>query len=270
MGYEARFCKGGSPPAMKRPRFMPVLSFCLGLSLVGVLPGYSQASEETISLNVAKPYVYLEFDHVGSRSPLRAGEPNRGIWFRLKNNSRFAVTVIASTDSAWVGDEVVPDVPSPGTESLGDAIGYKPGQEDFTDIYLFPNQTEAEVRGAESTSNGRDGGKVKADNLRRPQGYSGGHQPGPQVLKVIPSGGEVLFSLPIDHVRPSWHLEIPFRFALKHEGSARPPYSYVAFFWDDLPDAYRTGSTESPASKPTSSASTLLHESGHTDPPKQH
>jgi hypothetical protein len=46
-----------------------------------------------------------------------------------------------------MGDEVVPDVPSPGTESLGDAIGYKPGQEDFTDIYLFPNQTEAEVRG---------------------------------------------------------------------------------------------------------------------------
>lgn len=253
---------------MKFQKFVPAFAVCLALFLFGVLPAHSQAGEESISLNALKPYVYLEFDHVGSRNPLRSGEPNTGIWLRLKNNSRFAVTVIASTDSAWAGDEVVPDVPSLGTESLGDAIGYKPGQEDFTDIYLFPNETEAEVRGAESASRGPRG-KVKVESLKRPRGYSGGYQPGPQVLKVIPSGGEFLFCLPIDHVSQSWHLEIPFRFALKHEGGTRPPYSYVAFFWDDLPEAYRSGKGESSVSKPASPASNLLHESSHGNPPKQ-
>jgi len=30
---------------------------------------------------------------------------------------------------------------------------------------------------------------------------------------------------------------------LKQEGTIRQPYSYVAFFWDDLPDVYRSGAS---------------------------
>jgi hypothetical protein len=86
---------------------------------------------------------------------------------------------------------------------------------------------------------------------------------------VVPPGGEILFSVPSNHVSKSWHFEIPFRFALKHDGPIRQPYSYAAFFWEDLPEAYRTRSIESPAPKSSSSTSTLVHESGHADPPKQ-
>lgn len=243
-------------------KLTPSFVFCLVLVPFGALSVYSQTAEEGMSLSDSKPYVYLEFDHIGPRTPLQAGESNRGIWLHLKNNSRFAITVIASADSTWVGDEVVPDAPSPGTESLGDAIGYKPGQEDFTDIYLFPNETEAEVRGAELAVKERSV-RARSTSPKRPRGYSGGHEPGPQVLKVIPSGEEILFSLPSDHLSSSWHLEIPFRFAIKHAGSHRPPYSNVALFWDDLPEAYRSAAAATPSSA-TPPTSALSHKSGHT------
>jgi hypothetical protein len=101
----------------------------------------------------------------------------------------------------------------------------------------------------------------------RPHGYS---WEGLSVLTIIPAGGTLLFSLPINHVSKTWHVEVPFRFALETDGKTRPPYSYLAFFWDDLPEVYRTVKTESPKLKPDLSANTLLHESGHVDPSKPH
>jgi len=191
-------------------------------------------------LNPSKPYVYLVPDHVGPRKPLRDGESDTGMWFRLVNNCRLPLVIIASKSPAetegeafWVQDEVVPNKPSPGVDSTGAGVGYEKGQEALTEIFLHPNQNEAEVRGAEKAA------ESARETSKQPHGYNDGYQPGPQVLKVIPPGGEVLFSLPINHVGKTWHFEIPFRFALKQEGTIRQPYSYVALFWDDLPDAYR-------------------------------
>jgi hypothetical protein len=111
------------------------------------------SSVESFLIDPSKPYVYLEVDHLGPRKPLRDGEPGTGIWLRLKNNSTLPVVVIASGvpaesagEALWIEDEVVPNRPSTGTESMGSGMGYRPGQEDLTDIFLSPNVNEAEVR----------------------------------------------------------------------------------------------------------------------------
>lgn len=273
MGHKARFYERGSFTAMKKFRNAFLFTFCFAACLLSVERVSSQttkqATKDDLFLDPSKPYVYLEVDRVGPRKPLRDGEPSKGIWLRLKNNCRFPVVVIASDGAGWVEDEVVPNVPPTGTESMGDGIGEEPGQEDLTDIFYSPNVNEAEVRAAESAAKTSQKG-VKSEIEKRPHGYNDGYHLGSQVLKVIPSGGEVLFSLPFNHVSPTWHIEIPFRFAFRHQGQARPPYSYVAFYWDDLPETYRSTNSEPTVRKPSSPERALAHESSHVAPPEQH
>jgi hypothetical protein len=192
-------------------------------------------------IDSSQPYLSLQFDHVGPKKPLRDGEPSTGIWLALKNNSRLSVVIIASkdfddgtNDPLWVGDEVVPNEPFIGGDSVGNAIGYQHGQEDLTDIFVWPNRNESEVRGAEDVLRGDSQGAGKNDNLKRPHGYNGGDEPGTQILRIITPGEEVLFSIPANHVGTTWHCEIPFRFALPDKKRTRPPYSYVSFYQEDL------------------------------------
>jgi hypothetical protein len=51
---------------------------------------------------------------------------------------------------------------------------------------------------------------------------------------MIPPGGQVFFSLLLNHMSKVWHFEIPFRLALPNKGRIRPPYSYVVFYQEDL------------------------------------
>jgi hypothetical protein len=237
----------------------------LGLLSTGSLCGQPHkegtAKASSFLLDSSKPYVYLEVDHVGQREPLLQGEPTVGLWLRLKNNCALPVVIVMLKGSLEklnpsVMDEVVPNPPQAKGDTTGSGIIYKVEQEGLTDVFVTPNQDEAEVRGAEGGSNSV------------PRGYNGGQEPGVPVLTVVPPGGEISFSVPNNHVGKTWHFEVPFRFALKREGPIRQPYSYVAFFWEDLPEKYRTVVIESPRSKPASPGSTLLHEPGHVDPPK--
>jgi hypothetical protein len=238
-------------------RKIPFVAFCLLTSLLNAAGAGTKvaSSVESFLIDPSKPYVYLEVDHLGPRKPLRDGEPDTGIWLRLKNNCTLPVVVIASgvpTESAgealwvWVEDEVVPNRPSSGTESMGSGIGYQPGQEDLTDIFLSPNMNEAEVRGAEDAMKRRPESAGRDERVKRPHGYNDGYQPGPQMLKVIPSGGDVRFSVPINHVSMTWHFEIPFRLALPNKSKIRPPYSYVAFYVEDLKDNHRNAALPTP------------------------
>jgi hypothetical protein len=128
---------------------------------------------------------------------------------------------------------VVPNKPSTGTESLGAGIGYQTGQGNLTDIFIWPNMNEAEVVGAEEAAKNPPRTSDKSGNGKRPHGYGNGHEPGPQVLRIVPPGGRVLFSVPVNHVGKTWHLEIPFRLALPNESRIRPPYSHIAFYEED-------------------------------------
>lgn len=217
----------------------------LGLILLIAFASHSvvrteaQLKKEDFLIDPLKPFVYLEMSHVGPRKPLSDGEPNSGIWLTLKNNSRLSVVVVASKISdertgepLWVADEVVPNVPQIGTESSIATIGHQAGEGNLADIFIWPNTSEAEVIGAE------DAAKVAAQSDRsvrpRPHGYNDGREPSAQLLRVVPPGARIVFSVPSNHVTKDWHVQIPFRLALPNESGVRPPYSFVAFYQDDL------------------------------------
>lgn len=71
--------------------------------------------------------------------------------------------------------------------------------------------------------------------VERPTGY---HCPACSYAIILP-GMAIYFSVPINHVNKKWHFEIPFSLDLQVRGPIHEPYSYVAFYWDDLPKAYR-------------------------------
>jgi len=201
----------------------------------------SAANGSTFLIDPSKPYVYIEVDHVGPRKPLRDSEPNTGLWLRLKNNCRVPIVVMvlgappnAGGELLSVADEVVPD-PGPSGDVLGEIFAAQKGLAKMTDMFRWPDTTEEDVRGAEEAERI---GRSEASK-ERPHGYNSGYEPAISTATQISPGGQILFSLPANHLSKYWHIEIPFRFALKHSGTIRPPYSYVAFFWDDLPVEYR-------------------------------
>ncbi len=206
-------------------------------------------------IDSSKPYAYLELDHVGPRKPLRDGEPNVGIWLQLRNNCKLPIVIVAvvvSTDASreviTVQDEVVPNPHSSGGERHGSNIYAPrglPGMQDMTDIFFVPNANEAEVRSVEEAQRGAPDDYAK-ELLVRPHGYNSGYEPGVQELTLIQPGGQVLFSVPANHVSTTWHFEIPFRFALPNKGRMRQPYSHVAFYQEDLKDSHGTASPPMP------------------------
>jgi len=242
-----------------------LVSVLLLSSYVG-LARCQQASpnvNSTFVIDTSKPYVYLAIDHIGPRKPLRDGEIGLGIWLRLKNNSQIPIVVIASAldvqktnQATWVDDEVIPNVSPAGAVSVGSGIGSRKGEENFIDIFLTPNNHEAEIRSAEALSKVTNNGPM----IIRPHGYIDRNAPSSAVLKVIPSGGEVLFSVPANHVGKSWHLEVPFRFAIEPHINLRQPYSYVALLWGDLTEADRSLILKAAEIEPAKTGSTPSHE----------
>lgn len=221
-------------------------------------------------IDTAKPIAYLVFDHIGPRNPIEPGEGTTGIYLRIQNNSRLPLVIAVLKDhkNAPVPsllDEVIPNrklvlgaglpwMPSPGFPTV----------RGWDDLQAYPNEDEEAVRAAEFDAErgckNPDKGKLAA----RPNGYGWDLAP---ALTIIPPGGALLFSLPANHASREWHIEIPFRLGLANDGKERPPYSYLAFFWEDIPEAYRLARS-STSSQSTPPASTLRHESSQADHPK--
>jgi hypothetical protein len=138
-------------------------------------------------------------------------------------------------------DEVVRNPQGFGGDPMGGLIGVPHGMEEMTDIIRSPNMNEAEVRGAEKAR--RDAANEQESP---PHGYNGGYEPLAPKLTMIPPGGQLLFSLPVNHVDRFWHFEVPFRLALPNKGRRRPPYSYVAFYQEDFKDNHADVTTTAP------------------------
>lgn len=197
-------------------------------------------------IDPSKPYVYLEVDHVGPRKPVRNGEPEVGIWLRLKNNCRVRIVVMAvgklsqnPKDAITLEDEILPNLQNPMTRGDGtDGAVYAPdGLEEMKDVFRWPDLTEDEVRGSEAAQ------RSSRKSLERPRGYGSRNGFDTFTIRAIPPGGQALFSVPANHVSQSWHFEIPFRLALPNKSKIRPPYSYVAFYEEDLKDAQADAAT---------------------------
>ena len=68
----------------------------------------SQSSGKLV-LDVARPIVYIEFDHAGPRTPVQEGEPSKGLWLRLVNNSTLPIVVQGNSTSTDPHMTILPD-----------------------------------------------------------------------------------------------------------------------------------------------------------------
>lgn len=224
---------------------MRLSNLCLLLTLCFLNPPsdaqQSRTNENTKApdfvIDPSKPYVYLKVDHVGDRKPFRDGESNIGIWFNLKNNCNLPIVVMAlgkpsdnPKQAIALADQILPNLqPTKTNADVTDAGVYAPpGLEEMRDILRWPDLTEDELRSSEEAQKGS--GKP----LSRPLGYGSRDGFHTFTIMAIPPGTQVLFSLPSNHVSHSWHFEIPFRLGLPNKSDIRPPYSYVAFYQEDL------------------------------------
>jgi hypothetical protein len=196
------------------------------LALLGAYPLYPQSGVK-LSLDATKPFVYIEFDHAGSRQPIETGEPTRGFWLRLVNNSVIPIEVEAIDTDTNPKIMLLPDIVAPRTIRIP---------------------------------------KSGAATEKMPVGYASGL--GSPLM--IASGKDFIFSVPANHVAPSWYMQVPFRFSLPSVKEGVQPVCYAEFKWEDLPEAYRVVSKTSPADSRGVSPNTLLHESGHVDASSGH
>lgn len=232
-----------------------LVSLCFLLGTVNAVQVRSKPGDEDYSkflIDANKPYVYLEVDHIGPRKPLRNDEPNTGIWLRLRNNCRLPIVVLAigkPGDNAKEGvvleDEIVPDPQGQATGGDGITGGVVAPREleQMMDIFHYPNLTEEEIRSAEERQ------KSTGSSMERPRGYGSHNGFDSFVLTLISPGGQVYFSVPANHVSKTWHFEIPFRLALPNNSRIRPPYSYLAFYREDLKDNQGNSAPPAPAKK---------------------
>lgn len=218
------------------------LGICLSLAALNAAQVAKDGERDYVKFltDPAKPYAYLQVDHVGPRMPLRDGEPNVGIWLRLKNNSKLPIAVLAvGTQAAYsqsgiiLEDEIIPNIHASGggEDARMAGLSAPPGlsnAQEIMDVFRWPNRTEEEVKSAERS--------YKAAS-ERPRGYNFYNGFESFQLTMISPGDEVLFSVPANHVSKDWHIEIPFRLAVPNNSRIRPPYSYLAFYQEDLKNA---------------------------------
>jgi len=220
-----------------------LLSLCLFLNTanaaqVGSFKDGVDYSKFLIDAN--KPYIYLELDHIGPMKPLRNDKPNTGLWLHLKNNCRLPIVILAigkspenPNEGIVLEDEIVPNPQGQATGGDGTSGGVVAPREleRMMDIFRFPNLTEEEIRSAEERQ------KSATSPVERPRGYGSHNGFDSFVLTLIAPGEQVYFSVPANHVSKTWHFEIPFRLALPNNSRIRPPYSYLAFYQEDLKNA---------------------------------
>jgi hypothetical protein len=177
-----------------------VIGLALALSAASLR---GQDAVQKFVIDPTRPYVYLKFDHIGKREPLNRHEPDTGLWLRVENNCRVPITVQVfdpETGDPGVGlfDEVIPV--NPCAPPMG--------------CPLRPNES-----------------LPKAPEL--PKGYSA-----PEILNTenIEPGHDLLFSVPINHVGPSWYLQVEFFLGSEY---GYGPRSLLDFAWGDIPEKFR-------------------------------
>jgi hypothetical protein len=187
---------------------MVLILLCVTL-LLGTAAVAAQDKAGSFVLDPSKPYVYLKFDHIGKREPLSRDEVDKGLWLQLVNNSRIPIIVAVfnpGTSDPGIGifDEIIPlTVKGPFLQGL------RPGE--------TPSKPS------------------KPPRLNPPEGYDA------EVFSTatISPNDSLLFSVPLNHVSSSWHLQIKFYLDVPGGGYGSEPYSAVSFHWQDIPEKVR-------------------------------
>ncbi|MGA3032288.1 MAG: hypothetical protein ABSD70_03340, partial [Terracidiphilus sp.] len=101
---------------------MSAALFGLVLSLLSSTVAISQISAKNFKVDDWKPYVYIDFDHLGERKTADDWGSTHGLWLRLRNNCKLPITVRAldwgtGDPGAALPFEVVPYLGISGPDS---------------------------------------------------------------------------------------------------------------------------------------------------------
>jgi hypothetical protein len=170
-------------------------------------------------IDPSKPYVYLKFDHIGDRERLPGEESSDGLWLRLVNNCR--IPILVATFNYGAENSVL--------GVYHDVVRVKPVGPSIPSG-VQPETTFSDLNG------------------EMPRGY-----PRTEMISTttITPGSNILFSVPRDHVRPSWYLQMRFYFELQNAPYGFGPYSVLSFVWQDIAEKFRQLKSPSAPPKPT-------------------
>jgi hypothetical protein len=240
----------------------------LSLAICPAAVGQQPASD--FVLDPDKPYVYLQFDHVGPRISNREGEGNVGLWLRIVNNCRIPISVPALSPIPGIPGDILFD------EVATDPVTMRVWSEDLSAASAdAPVGTPA---GGPSTEVSAKSAPAGVKN-NPPRGYSGELY---NMFRVLP-GKDILFSVPISHVQNGYYMRVWFVLDAGRSTPETGPHSYLNFFEYQIPPKAMEELEEKPRSPGTSepvqpkspesgdvtakpSGDTLLHEANHTDP----
>src|SRR5579862_4884628 len=178
--------------------------------LLGTNPSARGQSVQNFVLDQSKAYVYLKFDHIGPRKPLRSGEGNTGLWLRVVNNCR--IPIVFQSFSVPTGE--------PGVGLMDEVVETEPTLQ----IYSTPEEKE-EIQRREKLRKSK----------HRPEGYASETS---GVARVQP-GTDILFSVPLNHVDDDWYMRVKFAFDLGKSSVAVGPFTYLLFHEWDIPKELR-------------------------------
>ncbi len=183
--------------------------------LLAVSTMYAQSPDTSFVLDGTKPYVYLQFDHVGPRKPLHEGEPSTGLWLRIVNNCKVPISVrsygVTTGDiGTGVFDEIIPVQPVFTVQA------------DSGEIPLSTDEKPPQKTAHEPSA-------------RMPEGYSA--ELG-SVTRILP-GKSLLFSVARNHVSPDWFLRVKFALAVSKPSVGPGPFTELDFFNEQIPTSSR-------------------------------
>lgn len=184
--------------------------------LFALATAYAHSPDKSFVIDGTRPYAYLQFDHIGPRKPLHEGEPLVGLWLRIVNNCRVPIEV--KSYGVPTGD--------PGTGVFDEVI---PLQQDG--ITVQADSLEVPL------STGDKAVKEFANiaPTKIPQGYSAELS---SATRILP-GGDLLFSVPRDHVSRNWFLRVKFTLAVNEPAVGPGPFTELDFFNDQIPTSNR-------------------------------
>lgn len=149
-----------------------------------------QTSAPSISLDPNRPYIDVVFERLGKRVPVFEGEPDEGVWLRLRNNCVLPVAV----------------------HVLG-----------------RPNQNPGYIVPHEVISGARVGlwdSKASKPRISKPEGYG---SPDVVNSREIPPGGALIFSVPLRHVTRDWSIRVEVSLAHPTIPKGNEPRIFVDF-----------------------------------------
>jgi len=195
------------------------VSFRLALVLaLAATSAVAQDKTEQFVIDASKPFAYIKFDHVADRKKPSPDESPKGLWLRLVNNCRVPIAVTANG----------PEAGEPGVTIEYDVVQIS--ILGMPHLGRFPDSLGSSHPAQESTPD---------VNAKPPRGYS--IEVGSSL--TIPPGEDLLFSVPLNTVSPSWFLQIPFHFQLPGARTVQPPTILVDFGWQNLPKEYKGQAT---------------------------